>query len=56
MRADIKGVDSDLTPLEEFYLSELEQTINCDLIEKLKNKEINLKSMIKKEEKKVVRR
>ena len=50
MRADIKGVDADLTPLEEFYLSELEQTIHCDLIEKMKTKETTLKDKIQREE------
>lgn len=49
MRADIKGEDEDLTPLEEFYLSELEQSIHCDLIEKMKHAESNLKNKITEE-------
>lgn len=34
-RSDIHGKDEDLTPLEEFYLAEIEQMVNADELTKL---------------------
>ena len=35
-RDDIKGNDDDLTPVEEYYLKELEHTVNFELIDKMR--------------------
>lgn len=42
-RSQIMGKDEELTALEEFYLAELEQTVNADLISKLSRKEQQIK-------------
>ena len=41
------GKDEELTALEEFYLAELEQTVNADLISKLHRKEQQIQNQIK---------
>ena len=45
-REDIKGLDEDLTPMEEFYLSELEKTVKHDFIRQITQKESDLKKEI----------
>lgn len=34
-RSDIQGTDEDLSAVEEFYLREVEQSVNADLIDKI---------------------
>ena len=55
-RSDILGKDEDLESIEEFYLKEIQEIVNGDEIQKMKNDEHALRRQINDYERKMVRR
>lgn len=43
-RSELDGKDEDLTPLEEFYLADIEQLVNADKLSKLNREEMEIRS------------
>lgn len=48
-RSDVIGKDEDLEAIEEFYLKEIEQSVNADLILQVKKEESQILSQIEEE-------
>lgn len=51
-RDDIQGKDEDLSAIEEFYLQDIEATVNADFLNKIKRQEDDIISQIKEHQSK----